>query len=91
MSDRDLWGKAVACSNAIGTESDPDRRAALVDLRELWTALANESFVDDGAIEGLEKIHAHLMISPDGPPMGGAQILPFSAAFDRRRRSLRPC
>jgi hypothetical protein len=53
MSSVDPWEKATECSRAVKTVTDPQRRAILSNLQDLWVALANESsvkFMANGAI-----------------------------------------
>jgi hypothetical protein len=45
MSSVDPWEKATECARAVKTITDPQRRAILSNLQDLWIALANESSV----------------------------------------------
>jgi hypothetical protein len=45
MSSVDPWEKATECARAVKTVTDPQRRAILSNLQDLWIALANESSV----------------------------------------------
>lgn len=42
MCQIDPWERAAECTRAIQGTTDQQRRAALVNLRELWISLANE-------------------------------------------------
>ena len=45
MADVDPWEMAAECGRAVQTVTDPQRRAILSNLQDLWIALANESSV----------------------------------------------
>jgi hypothetical protein len=42
MSQVDPWEKAAECARAIQISVDPHRKAVLVNLQQMWIALANE-------------------------------------------------
>ena len=41
MASVDPWEKAADCERSLQTAIDPERRAVLGKLRDLWIALAN--------------------------------------------------
>ena len=43
LRQADLFDRAEGCERAFGAEHDPDAKAALKILRDMWIALANES------------------------------------------------
>ena len=43
MASVDPWEMATECGRAVQTVTDPQRRAILTNLQDLWIALANES------------------------------------------------
>jgi hypothetical protein len=65
MSQADLWNKAADCTRAIAAASDPVQREMLINLRTLWTNLANESpFLGNGLadqIATIRRLHDDLM------------------------------
>jgi hypothetical protein len=42
MSEVDPWEKAAECARAIQMSFDPHRKAVLLNLQQMWIALANE-------------------------------------------------
>ena len=42
MSQVDPWAKAAECTRAAEATEDPERRAVLAQLRDLWIALGND-------------------------------------------------
>lgn len=42
MSQVDPWEKAAECARAIDICLDPNRKAALSNLKHMWMALANQ-------------------------------------------------
>ena len=42
MSQVDPWEKAAECARAIQISIDPHRKAVLINLQQMWIALANE-------------------------------------------------
>jgi len=45
MSQGDLFDRAADCQRAFDLASNPEEKCTLKVLRDLWTALANESLV----------------------------------------------
>ena len=39
----DLFERAAECQRLMDTATDPDRKETLKQLRDMWTALANEN------------------------------------------------
>ena len=58
----DPWDKAAECERSIQATTDPQRRATLTYLRELWVALANQMELGrpnwQGEAESIERLHA---------------------------------
>jgi hypothetical protein len=42
MSQVDPWEKAAECANAIQISIDPHRKAVLINLQQMWIALASQ-------------------------------------------------
>jgi hypothetical protein len=42
MSQVDPWEKAAECARAIQISIDPHRKAVLINLQQMWIALANQ-------------------------------------------------
>jgi hypothetical protein len=67
----DPWAKASECERAAAATTDPERWAALTELRDLWISLANETtFMTDAdrskEIAAIDVLHAATLASP-GP------------------------
>jgi hypothetical protein len=62
----DPWDKAAECERAIEVIADPERRAVLNSLRNLWLALGNkQAFFGPsgpaGPLWAISQIHTELM------------------------------
>jgi hypothetical protein len=69
----DPWEKAADCERSAQAASDPQRRAVLEKLRDLWVALANQRDVMSQAdlakeVEVINQMHIQLF-----PPSGRAK------------------
>jgi hypothetical protein len=65
MTSVDPWEKAADCERSLQTVIDPERRAVLGKLRDLWIALANtKTLLTDGEmakdIEVLNRMQVQL-------------------------------
>lgn len=66
MARVDPWQKAAECERAVQTEIDRQQQAILIQLRNLWIALADESKLmsaDDlaTAVEAIDLLHQELI------------------------------
>jgi hypothetical protein len=64
----DPWERAAECERSRSTAVDPQRRAIMEKLRDLWIALANEKTLMTEAdiaeeIEAISRIHAELAVT----------------------------
>jgi hypothetical protein len=73
MYQQDLWEQAAECTRVINATDDPEQRQMLIDLRDMWIKLANESVLltemdteMDVAIQVAEmtRLHATLTRTP---------------------------
>jgi hypothetical protein len=66
MTPIDPWEKAADCERSMKAAADPEQRAILQKLRDLWMTLGNEkSFMTDAEvakeIEVIGLIHAEML------------------------------
>jgi hypothetical protein len=58
MTTVDPWKEAAACERSLESEGNPERRVVLEKLRDLWTALGNDTswMLDEEFTKELEAI-----------------------------------
>jgi hypothetical protein len=63
----DPWRKVVECDRAINNCIDPERKPILINLRELWIAIADEKAKDlpdwHDQAKNIDQLHADILSS----------------------------